>query len=253
MDKGVEMIDKTIPSGDHALVFVQPREQAFDFPSSAITSERTLILRLGSDAITLVRGYQLNALGSKSLIERITVVGAIPDKSSGLSHGEGLSEGSLDKGDFMWRSTSRVHGEWKTCSVRNNHEFRTLAPLGLSHARAPFFATTKVPSIKHSERLILPRSSKSRASASRIARNTPSLTQRLKRRKQVDPEGKRSGRSAHPAPVRSTHRMPFMTARSPCIAGLPRPSARNTAFGIRGSRIAHCSSVSSSRLAMQKT
>ena len=252
MDKGVEMIDESIPASDHALVFVQPRKQAFDLPSSPITPQRPLILRLGFDAITLVRSNQLNALGSKLEIERITVVGAIPNKSSGSSHGEGFIERSLDKGDLMWRSTSRVHGEWKTCSVRNNHELRTLAPLGLSHCEAPFFATTKVPSMKHSERLILPRSSKSRASASNIARNTPWRTQRLKRRKQVEPEGKRSGRSAHPAPVRSTQRMPLSAARSLCVTGLPRPSARAKTFGIRGSRIAHCSSVSSSRLAMRK-
>jgi len=247
------MIDESIPASDDALVFVQPREQAFDLPSSAVSSECPFILRFGPDSITFVRGDQLNALGSKALIERITVVGAIPDKSLGSSHREGLIEGSLDKGDFMWRSRSRVQGEWKTCSVRNNHELRTLAPLGLSHPRAPFFATTKVPSIKHSERSILPRSSKSRASASTIARSTPWRTHRLKRRKQVEPEGKRSGRSAQPAPVRSTHSTPFNTARSLCVTGLPRPSARSTTFGIRGSRIAHCSSLSSSRLAMQKS
>ncbi len=253
MNKDVKMIDKSIPSGQRTLVFVQPREQALDLPPSAISPECAGILRYGFDAIALVWCDQFNALGCKSLIERITVVGTIPDKSSGSSHGEGFIESNLNKGDFMWRSRSRVHGEWKTCRVRNNHEFCTFAPLGFSHCEAPFFATTKVPSIKHSERLILPRSSRSRAKASTIARNTPWRTQRLKRRKQVEPEGNRSGRSAQHAPVRSTQRMPFNTARSLCIGGLPRPSARGSTFGIKGSRIAHCSSVSSSRLAMQKT
>jgi len=28
MNEGIEMIDQTIPSGDHALVFIQPGEQA---------------------------------------------------------------------------------------------------------------------------------------------------------------------------------------------------------------------------------
>ena len=253
MNKGVEVIDESIPAGDDALVFVQPREQAFDLPTSPVAPECALILCFGSNTIAFVWGDQFNALGSKALIERITVVGAIPNKSLGSSHREGLIEGSLDKGDFMWRSRSRVQGEWKTCSVRNNHELRTLAPLGLSHPRAPFFATTKVPSIKHSERSILPRSSKSCASASTIARSTPWRTHRLNRRKQVEPEGNRSGRSAQPAPVRSTHRTPLSTARSLCVTGLPRPSARGNTFGIRGSRMAHCSSVSSSRLAIQKS
>lgn len=253
MYESSEVIEEAIPAGQHTLVFVQPCEQAFDLPSPSITSECPRILRPWLDAVALVRGNHFNALSRELAIERITVIGKIPNKSFGSSQREGLIEGSLDKGDFMWRSRSRVQGEWKTCSVRNNHELCTLAPLGLSDARAPFFATTKVPSIKHSERLILPRSSRSRAKASTIARNTPWRTQRLKRRKQVEPEGNRSGRSAQHAPVRSTQRMPFNTARSLCIGGLPRPSARGSTFGIKGSRIAHCSSVSSSRLAMQKT
>jgi hypothetical protein len=246
------MIDKAIPAGHHALIFIEPGEQAFDFPASPIAPEDPIVLRLGSAAVSAMRRDQLNALASKPLIERIAVVGTIPDKSLGSSHGEGLSEGSFDKGDFMWRSRSRVHGEWKTRSVCNSHELRTLAPLGLSNCEAPFFATTKVPSIKHSERLILPRSSRSRASASSIACSTPWRTQRLKRRKHVEPEGKRSGKSAQAAPVRRTQRMPLSTARSLCVIGLPRPSARSAGFGIRGPRIAHCSSVSSSRFPMPK-
>lgn len=253
MNKRVEMVDDPIPASNDALVFIQPREQAFDLPTSPVSSERSFILCFRANSIAFVRGDQFNALGSKALIERITVVGAIPNKSSGSSQREGLIEGSLDKGDFMWRSRSRVQGEWKTCSVRNNHELCTLAPLGLSHPRAPFFATTNVPSIKHSERSILPRSSRSRASASTMARSTPWRTHRLNLRKQVEPEGNRSGRSAQPAPVRSTQRTPFNTARSLCVTGLPRPSARGSTFGIKGSRMAHCSSVSSSRLAIQKS
>jgi hypothetical protein len=55
------MINQAIPSGDGALVFVQPREQAFDLPAPTVTSERPRILRLGSDAIALVRidSYQV--------------------------------------------------------------------------------------------------------------------------------------------------------------------------------------------------
>jgi hypothetical protein len=80
-----------------------------------------------------MRCNQFNPLGRQPLIERITIVGTIPHKSSGPSQGEGFSQRCLDKGDFMWRSRSRVHGEWKTRSVCNNHELRTFAPLGLSH------------------------------------------------------------------------------------------------------------------------
>src|SRR3712207_7578782 len=44
---------------------------------------------------------------------------------------------------------------------------RAFAPLGGAHSAPPFLATTKVPSMKHSERSISPRSCRSRARASR--------------------------------------------------------------------------------------
>lgn len=39
----------------------------------------------------------------------------------------------------MSASGSCMHGERKTGSVCNTHEFRTVAPLGLPHFFAPFF------------------------------------------------------------------------------------------------------------------
>jgi hypothetical protein len=252
MNEGSVALGTAIPTGDDTFELVEPGKQALDLPSAFVSTQHSPVLSCGSLAVVPVRCNQFDSLGCQRLIERITVVGAIPNKSSGSSQGDGFIERSLDKGDFMWASRSRVHPEWKTSSVCNDHELRTLAPLGFSHFGAPFFATAKVPSMKHSARSICPRSSRSRASASMILRNTPSRVQRLKRRKQVEPEGNRSGRSAQAAPVRNTHRMPLSTARLPCSSGLPRPSARRTVSGIRGSRIAHCSSVSSSFLAMQK-
>jgi len=252
MNKCGVTLDAAVPTGNNAFELVEPGKRTFDLPSSFVPTQRSAVLSGGSDAIFAVRRDQFNATLCQLLIERITVVGAIPNKSSGASVGDGLIEGSFDKGDFMWASRSRVHGEWKTMSVSNNHELRTLAPLGLSHFGSPFFATTKVPSMKHSDRSIRPASSRCRARLSRICRITPDLTQRVKRLKQVHPEGKRSGKSAQAAPVRKTQRMPLRTARSLCSCGLPRPSARRTVAGISGSRIAHCSSVSSSLRVMTK-
>jgi hypothetical protein len=105
-----------------------------------------------------------------------------------------------------------------------------------------------VPSIKHSDKSMSPRVSRSCANASSRRRSVPSLTHRLKRRKQVAYEGYRSGRSAHAAPVRNIHNTPSMTARSSCSIGLPLPSIRRFGGGINGPRTAHCSSVRNCRL-----
>lgn len=253
MNKAGVMIGATLPSGKYTLEGIKPGKEPFDLPSAPVSAQCPAILSDRSFSIALVWCDQFNAFGSKSLIERITIVGAIPNNSFGSSHGDNLIEGSLDKGDFMWASRRRVHAEWKTSSVCNNHELRTLAPLGLSDLWAPFFANTNVPSIKHSERLIWPTSSRCCASASSMCRSTPFLTQRENRRKHVVPEGNRSGKSHQAAPVRSTQRIPFMTARLLCNSGRPRPSSRLGVSGISGSRIAHCSSVSSSLRAIRRS
>jgi len=106
--------------------------------------------------------------------------------------------------------------------------------------------------MKRSAKSIHPCSSRCGASASRFCRRTPVLFQRLKRRKHVEPEGNRSGMSAQAAPVHSTQRNPLSAARLLCFSGRPRPSARRTISGIKGCRIAYCSFVSFSFLAMHK-
>jgi hypothetical protein len=137
-----------------------------------------------------------------------------------------------------------VYGDRKTMAVCHSHDLRTFAPLGLSHAEPPFFATTKVPSMKHSDRSSLPRLRKSSAKVSSTDFNVPDSTHSWNRRWQVWYEGKRPGRSAQGAPVRRIQKMPLSTARS-SIRGRPRPSTRSI-LGSSGSIRLHCSSVSSS-------
>src|SRR6478672_8945679 len=113
----------------------------------------------------------------------------------------GCFESVLHKGDFMWRSTFNVYGEWKRRAVSNDHNLCILAPLGLSKAEAPFFATTKVPSMKHSDKSMSPRSSKSLARVCSTWSSTPERTHSWKRRWHVWYGGYLSGKSAHCAPV----------------------------------------------------
>lgn len=141
MNEASVMISATFPSGKYPLEGIKPGKQPFDLPSAPVSAQRPAVLSDGSFSIGLVWCDQFNAFGRKSLIERITIVGAIPNNSFGSSHGDNLIDGSLDKGDFMWASRRRVHTEWKTRSVCNDHELRTLAPLGLSDLWPTFLLT----------------------------------------------------------------------------------------------------------------
>jgi hypothetical protein len=145
----------------------------------------------------------------------------------------------------MRRSRRRVDGEWKTSIVCHHHELRAFAPLSLTNCVPPFFATTKVPSIKHSDKSISPRSCRSRAKASSTTLRVPSRDHCWNLLWQVWYGGNLSGKSCQRAPLLSIQSTPLMTSRV-SRQGRPRPSSRRGGSGIRGPIIAHCSSVSSS-------
>src|SRR5919107_1113349 len=138
--------------------------------------------------------------------------------------GETLRKSLSDKGDFMRRSRRRVDGDRKTMKVCHSHELRAFTPFGGAHSAPPFLATTKVPSMKHSERSISPRASKSRAKASSTARSVPSRDQSWKRRWQVWYGGNLSGKSCQREPLLSIQRTPLMTSRV-SLHGRPLPSS----------------------------
>jgi hypothetical protein len=141
-------------------------------------------------------------------------------------------------------SSFKIDGERKTKAVDHCHDLGPLAALGFADVEPPFLAPANVPSTNASSGSSLPRSRRSRASASTILRSVPSRTHPLNRRWHVAYGGYRAGMSFQGAPVRITHRTPLSTSRVG-FHGRPLPSSRTGSAGIRGSRIAHCSSVRS--------
>jgi hypothetical protein len=232
----------TLVSNSHTTVILEPANQPLHFPPALVPTQLAAILGFRFTTVGSVRSNHLYALLLECFVKRIGVVRLVSDEPFGTMRHKPCLDSVMHKGDFMRRSTRNVYGEWKTSSVCNHHDLCTLAPLGLSDAVAPFFATTKVPSMKHSDKSMSARSSKSRAKACSIASSTPERTHAWKRRWQVWYGGYRLGRSIQGAPVRSIHRMPSSTSRL-LRHGLPLPSSRRGGSGISGSKIAHCSSV----------
>ena len=228
---------------------VQPREQSFNFPTMPIAAQLSSILGRFADPVTFMGRDHVDPLCLHLRVQPITIVSFVANQSSRPPSNKALLHGSLDKGDFMWRSRRCVDGDRNTIAVCHCHELRTLAPLGLSDGAAPFLAPTKVPSMKHCAKSNLPRARKSSASVSRTRFSVPVLTQYWKRRWQVWYDTKRSGKSCHAAPDRNIHKMPLRTARS-SWRGLPRPSARGFGLESNGSMTCHCPSLISSRRAI---
>jgi hypothetical protein len=232
----------TLVSYQHTTVVLQPADQPLHLPAAFVSPQLPTILGLGLTTVRPVRSDHLDTLRLERLIKRIGVVRFVSDEPPGRGYRESSLQSTPNKGDFMRRSTLNVDGEWNRSRVCNHHDLCTLAPLGLSDALAPFFATTKVPSMKHSDRSIFPRSSRSRAKACSSPSSTPERTHAWKRRWHVWYGGYLGGKSIQGAPVRSTHRMPSSTSRL-LRQGRSLPSSRRGGSGISGCKTAHCSSV----------
>jgi len=117
MDKGIEMIDESIPAGDDTFVFVKPSEQAFNLPTPTVTPECSTVLRHGLNAIALVWCDQFNALGRKALIERIAVVRLVADQEPRERFREAGVDGFDDELLLMSRTTRNPCGDRKTRAV----------------------------------------------------------------------------------------------------------------------------------------
>ena len=73
-----------IPEGKGSPVLIYPGEQMFDLPSVVIAPKRLAILSGRADEFGPMRGGQFNSSVCQLLIERITVIGMISHKSSGV-------------------------------------------------------------------------------------------------------------------------------------------------------------------------
>jgi len=224
---------------------LKPSKEPLDFPAASITAELSTILGALSSALSAMRGNQFNtAFTQKPLIQWIAVVGLIANDSIRRIWGKAAVDGRLNQLYFMGRSALNVSGDRKTSSVCDGHNLGALAALGLADSKTPFFAGTKVPSIKASRISIPPRSDRSSASSWAMRLKTPDRTHCWKRRWQVWYGGYRGGKSFQGAPVRKIHNIPLRTSRG-SRSLRPRGSLLGFAESTMGSIRFHCSFVSS--------
>jgi hypothetical protein len=173
-----EILWVAFPADHDATIVMQPREQAFDFPSTAIAPQRATILGQSSGAHGPVWRDHLDAVVlHQPLIEAVAVVGAIADQPFGEVGEESFFERGFDEFGFMRRSAGHVHGERKTMAVADRHDFAAFTASSRADGGAPFFAELKLASTNASLRSSLPRSRKSSASFWSNCNSTPERCQ----------------------------------------------------------------------------
>lgn len=134
-------------------------EQPLNSPVlSIVAARRAAVLRGRLDPTAAMERDQFNTLRFESGIELVAVVGFVADHSARGSGDKMRLESAFDKGAFRRRRRCNVYGEWKNRAVCLSHDLRTFALLGgLSHVQLPFYATSNVPSIVHSDKSSWPR------------------------------------------------------------------------------------------------
>ncbi len=224
---------------------LKPGKQAFNFPSTSITSKLPAVLGWQLFTPTAVWRDHLNTtLMQKLLVKTVAIIGFIANKLVRSIASKTIINSCLDKLYFMGRSAFHVSGDRKTRSVCDGHDLGAFAALCLADSKPHFFAGTKLPSMKASRMSIPPRSYRSCASSWAMRLKTPNWTHCWKRLWQVWYGGYRASKSFQGAPVRNIHNIPFKTLRG--SRGLrPRGSLRCFADSIMGSSRFHCSFVSS--------
>lgn len=173
LDHAEEILRVPLVAHHEAAKVVQPREQALDLPPTTIAPQRPSVLPLRCCRIRAMRRDQFDALVGNFKSKPIAVVRVTLDQALRDVVDEARGKRLMHERHLMRRSASEAYGERKTGAVCDRRDLGALAALGLSDARAPFFAEANVPSKKHSRTSRPPRSRRSAASASSKLVRTP--------------------------------------------------------------------------------
>ena len=232
-------------ANDKPTEVLEPGEQTFDLPAALVPPQRSAVLGGWFTSIAPMRSDHLHTpFVFQPTVQFVAVVRLIPDHALGQVIEEAGVQCGVNERYLVRAGATCANGERKTLSVCKAHDFGAFAAFGLAHTRAPFFAWANVPSMNPSLRSMPPRSRKSSAKAARIFSKVPARVHSWNRRWHVAGGGYRSGRAAHGAPVRSTHRMPSSTSRG-SRGGRPGLPGRALGLGMKSAIRCQCSFVKS--------
>ena len=162
---------------DEAPRVLEPGEEALDSPAAFVAPERAAVLGQ-IDAIASMRRNQLDVVRGEGAVERVAVIGRVPDEPRGVVGEEAGIQRRFDERDFVRRGRGDSNGDRKTSAVCNGHDLGALAALRLADVPPFFLALANEPSMNVSLRSRPPRAWRSRASAFSTCLSVPWSTQR---------------------------------------------------------------------------
>ena len=162
------------PMGHEAPVIPEPSIGAFDLPAASVTPKGPSILKLDS-FISSGRSDKLNAPFFQSCSKCIRIIRFVAHQMFGCF--AKLIDRLFNKRYLMWTGRGKGHSQRNTSAIRHHHELGALSSLRFPDFWAPFFAETKVPSMKTSAQSIWPFLSSLRIKIRQILSQTPCSSQ----------------------------------------------------------------------------
>jgi len=93
----------TLRAHDEPTKVAQPSEQSFDLPSAFVAPQRSAVLGLGTFPVAPMWGNHLDAQLSQLEVQRVSIVGAITNQTSGEVRDEARVESGSDETTLVRR------------------------------------------------------------------------------------------------------------------------------------------------------
>lgn len=247
MEKALVDRNMSVLTNQQTPEVLQPCKGALNFPTFAIASQSSSVLKAGLSAPGTMRANQFNVFCFQSLSEFFAVIGPVGNHANRLLLGPSRTlsghldtlQGAFSQSHFSWRCRGNLASERNTRAVDHHHPLRTFSAFGFTHAEPPFLAEAKLPSKNTSLQFKVPWASRSARKRRQIRSHTPWSSHCLSRLQQVAALGYCDGKSLQRAPLRKTHKIPSKVCR---LSDQGRPLLRGR--GSNGSTLAHCLSLS---------
>lgn len=157
MSESGNVMTAVLPAGQYSSEFVRPCEdQTFNPLPPLVSAQRSAALRRRLGALFPMPRDYLNAAGSAHRIERITVIGAVPDKSLWQFYCDKFIDASFDKGPSYGIAEAVYMVSGRPAASATAMSIGPLSRLVFLALRSPFFATMKVPSMKYLDKSTSP-------------------------------------------------------------------------------------------------
>ena len=229
----------------------QPRERAFDNPTTPVASQLASVLVRRVRVVLLRRDDRFDPALRQPRAQSVAVITAVqhqsirlrarPTRSMRAAHLDGVDR-LLEELGFARTGRVQVCSQRSTRAIDQKHPLGALALPSLSDAGAPFFAGAKLPSPKHSSQRTFSASFKSARKPRHSASSVPSSSHCRSRRQQVLELPYLRGSARQGAPVHRIHRIPSKHLRG--SAGGRPPRGLRLRRGRCGAIRAHCASLS---------